>query len=193
MRLWRKKRELEEKKETPTEPKETSRVMSPQGFVVVASSGPDLPASAPVDRNLTKIEVLDPEEMLFECGHRGAREILVTLYGETALIKGKKFKPEGTMCPECLLDRLKKISIQCALCGAPILPGESVALYHKESLDVRKEWATYVGNAVIGCLRMVCCPSGGFFAGHWTTEGFQSSFEGRTMTEEAQKRVLEEE
>jgi hypothetical protein len=54
------------------------------------------------------------------------------------------------------------------------MPGDGVALYGKGSTGIH-ESATILDDGVsaVGCLRWDCCPSGGFFAGSWTEEGFK--------------------
>ena len=106
----------------------------------------------------------------YKCGHIGPKWYKLDIYGIESLEMNNKRVDE---CPACLVARLNRHVIRCALCGLPISPGESVALYHKDSSSVRKDVATIVDeNAAVGCLRWDCCPSGGFLAGHWSEEGF---------------------
>jgi hypothetical protein len=80
---------------------------------------------------------------------------------------------------------MKKSAIRCCLCGYGIVEGDGVALYHKNSSGINKEVATFVGDSVVGCLLWDCCPSGGFYAGNWTLDGFKPRFGGRTAAEES--------
>lgn len=124
------------------------------------------------DRSLTLIKPLTEKTTVFPCGHSGPEEIEVVLYGEV-VCKGKtsEITRDASLCPNCILDSLKEDSIQCCLCGGAVLPGEGVSLCRVENL--KKGWATYVGDRVIGCL--ACCTGGGFM-GHWTEEGFKPAY-----------------
>lgn len=103
----------------------------------------------------------------FKCGHYGMWWFKISIFGSVSeKIHQKEY------CPDCFIKWYKERTIFCSLCGLPIFPGEGVALYDKNSEGVRED-SYSVGNSVIGCLRMNCCLSGGFFAGHWTEEGFK--------------------
>jgi len=83
------------------------------------------------------------------------------------------------LCPDCLTAELRQVTIRCALCGFAIFPGEPVALYGgpKSSFRGTAGTAEHDGQYV-GCLRCDCCPSGGFFAGHWDGQRVVPAFAG---------------
>lgn len=170
---------------------EQGKLYTPEGLHVVASvstAEKGVPKKeVKEDRTVTKLVNLTDKKVKFKCGHFGAPKAKMILWGEEYVtdIEKKEQDPSKIRCPECEFEWFKKHSIQCCLCGRPIIPGDGVALYHKDSKGIKKEWATYVGDSAIGCLRRNCCPSGGFFAGHWTEKGFKSAFEGRTVAEKA--------
>lgn len=186
----RKKKDQEETKISKVETTETAikeKVLSPGGLSPVISvtvgGVPEKPKD--VDRSLIKVKALSKKTTKFKCGHSGPQKAQFILYGESFLFGGKEKVTDSSKCPDCLLKELKETSIQCCLCGAPIPPGRPVALYHKSSEGI-KEWATYVNNSAMGCLRWNCAPSGGFFAGHWTKDGFKPAFEkGSTVADQA--------
>lgn len=108
----------------------------------------------------------------YQCGHRGPRWFKISTWGEET----KKIK-NPQRCPDCMLEYFKKVLIRCAVCGRHIAPGDPVALYSTISKDLRIEIATMVDKeTVVGCLRRGCCPSGGFFAGHWDGEKVRFAF-----------------
>ncbi len=75
------------------------------------------------------------------------------------------------MCSKCAIEA----SIDCCYCSKKIYPEDPIALYSVTSGGINWEKATKVGEEqVIGCLRSDCCTSGGFFAGYWSTKGFQT-------------------
>ena len=115
----------------------------------------------------------------YACGHRGPLQFQVNIFErESQWIKQRE------LCPECFLVEEQKRFIRCCLCGEGIAPGEPVALYCADSLELQHEHATLVGSSAVGCLGWDCCPSGAFFAGHWDGTGvryaFSGEFEART-------------
>jgi hypothetical protein len=125
-----------------------------------------------------------------KCGHLGPKKAVLNFWGNIRDFKIKNsvwdnIKSIGGLktiryhevpCPECIFNSMREQAIRCALCGTGIIPGEGVALYHLSNPIPHLELATRVGESVIGCLGWNCCPSGAFFAGHWTEEGFRSAF-----------------
>lgn len=119
-----------------------------------------------------------------ECGHFGARRFELKIFGQeyvynlssdhVKMVAGKE-TVDGT-CPSCFIEQIKQAAIRCCVCGEVILPGEHVALYHKDSGAIKEELATFVEDHGVGCLRANCCPSLGFFSGTWTTNGFKSAY-----------------
>ncbi len=127
----------------------------------------------------------------YQCGHRHPDHFAVNLYGEKFCLTDKKLA-ERQLCANCHLEMLKKFAIRCAKCGFAIMPGDGVALYcFNKKLFKKTAWITLVGDDkekdVIGCLRWDCCPSGGFFAGHWTGERFKPAFVGGSAAAEAMR------
>lgn len=119
-----------------------------------------------------------------KCGHTHSEKFTLTFWDleidglNPELMKKKLFSGKKVFdgsCPQCMLAMLKKHAIRCCLCGGAITPGDGVASYHKDN-PINHEAATFVGDYALGCLRMGCCPSGAFFSGHWTEEGFKPLF-----------------
>lgn len=164
-------------------------VVSPKGMAVVASSSDGEISNSFFNQKDEKVEYRGGRSVLFtKCGHTTPGRVKIVFWNLVSEQDFCKAKKVDGMCPNCMLKLLQKHAIRCALCGCAILPGEGVALYHKDGEDINKENATSVGDNVIGCLRMDCCPSGGFFAGHWTEGGFKSAFEdGLTAAEKAMR------
>jgi hypothetical protein len=114
-------------------------------------------------------------KVTYACGHEDHETFALDLYGEKIALTEKFFK-DRPFCGDCFIAEIVAASCRCAKCGLIIQPGEPVALYGGPRRAFRKEWATKHDGQFIGCLRGDCCPSGGFFAGYWTPEGFQSAF-----------------
>lgn len=114
-----------------------------------------------------------------QCGHFGPQKFEVTLWGNeqhgyelpAKFISGviKKTAAKDFLCPRCHFERMKDGAIRCCLCGGSILPDDGIALYAATSAGVH-ETATIIDGSAVGCLRMDCCPSGGFYAGTWSGE-----------------------
>lgn len=123
------------------------------------------------------VRTLSDKVVSYGCGHDGPLEYLGIFFGqemrptEAALQKREK-------CPACVIEPLRQEAIHCALCGLAILPGEPVALYAGPKSAFRKEpgWVVKHDGQAVGCLRCDCCPSGGFFAGHWDGRQVVSAF-----------------
>ena len=124
------------------------------------------------------------EMVTFDCGHTGHAEFYHDAYGETVILK----QGRHDRCGVCSAEELKQISARCALCEHIILPGGGVALYAFEEKVFPSEkvrsWFQFVEHdathkSVIGCMRGDCCPSGGFYAGTWTEDGFRHAFPNR--------------
>lgn len=140
-----------------------------EGLAVVFSAGPDRKAIVPlqdpsiVDWVSVRTGLPWPRTRKYRCGHRGARKYLIHLWGEQFTPGSKK-----SICPACALDELQRTAVRCCLCGFPILPGAPVAVYDLQSVKPKDyPFAIEDGKYAVGCLRWDCCPSGGFFDGHW--------------------------
>ncbi len=144
-----------------------SGLQTTDGMEVAVSVGPKRDPLPP-SNNFIALESSSKKTRISKCGHVGPRTFHLNIYG----IRSVEFNAKKVECPTCITARIKKEVIQCAVCGLPIGPGEGVALYSMVGPGIRKDIATYVDGAVIGCLRWNCCPSGGFFSGHWTENGF---------------------
>lgn len=150
--------------------------INPDGFRLIAQSG-NAADSAKLPKATSEIKLIESSNwrslLPRACGHRGPKWFVLDVYGEkTGKIKNHK------MCPGCAISYIKNTGIRCALCGLSICPGEGVALYYIniKSEGLNLDITTRVGDNVIGCLRWDCCPCGGFYAGHWSENGFVSAF-----------------
>jgi len=152
-----------------------SDVRSPEGMKVVASAGSGESSDEFQEAIHDEIRPVAASEELkdFACGHRGPKLYHLDLYG--SVMRSNGVSPDK--CGQCCAEMFRSTSCRCALCGLVIFPGDPVALYGP-SRQFQPERVTEVRSGVIGCLRWDCCPSGGFFAGHWTGKGFRSAFSG---------------
>lgn len=142
------------------------------GLTVIASAGAVAqPSKLPKSTDVCVVSNESEEQRTYACGHEGSATFRLNMYG----IESAKFD-QRERCPACWVARVEKYVARCALCGLPIFPGDGVALYHESSPGLRRDIGTKIGDSFAGCMRWDCCPSGGFFAGHWTEEGFRSAF-----------------
>lgn len=70
-----------------------------------------------------------------QCGHIARTEVHYNLYG--VLTKGDGARH----CPECGIKELERITIRCALCELPILPGDAVSIYDSDGQSLKLEHA----------------------------------------------------
>lgn len=148
-------------------------VSGPSGEHIIVSAGP-VPKPLPRSNDEICIVGLSTRKIANECGHDGPQWYQLNMFG---LVSDKI--DDGKHCPDCLINQLRQHVIRCSLCGLPIFPGNGVALYHESSEGLKhKDVSVRVGESYIGCLRWDCCPSGGFFAGHWSEDGFKPAFQG---------------
>ena len=154
------------------------RQMSSQEAV---SKGQNKPLPPSTDK-LAMVEK-SAEKKIFKCGHVGPKWFILDTYGTCT----KRIESQES-CPRCLLERLERYAIRCAVCGHIIVPGDGVALY----CDTKRNRMEHIQTAqhvdkrtVLGCMRWGCCPSGGFFGGNWLEEGFVPRFGGGTAASEA--------
>lgn len=147
---------------------------------------------APVDRNQPSV--------IAKCGHPMWRKECLILKGTTLRESTPRFSQLVALLPawlrrffapkQCSLchgDDMLKAAIRCAYCEEVIFPGDPVSTYFPveklpEGFEAR---ATRTRNGFVGCMRMDCCPSGDFFAGHWILEGIQSPFSTGVAASEA--------
>lgn len=114
----------------------------------------------------------------YACGHPFAPRFEIDCYGqELSLADEAVAKREK--CGPCALEEFKRVVIRCGACGFAILPGDGVALYVDDRKTFpKRERVTLHEKQVVGCLRMDCCPSGGFYAGNWDGTKFVPAFPG---------------
>lgn len=122
------------------------------------------------------------ERVAYACGHEDSERFAFDFYGEVMHVNDP-FWQAKPYCGDCFLKLSTDHTIRCALCGFIIRRGEAVALYAGGG-KFRKDIATKYDGQWIGCMRWNCCPSGGFFAGHWTSEGFKPLFKHGSMAAE---------
>lgn len=145
-------------------------------LVMVASTQEPKPMPTPTDT--CTVENKMGQEVEYKCGHRHAERYVLSLFGEIIEFKDVSFA-KRELCADCNLARLRLGLIRCVICGFAIWPGDPVAVY-ADSRKFKKEWKTTVSkdkkDRVIGCMRWECCPSGGFFSGHWMGNHFAPAF-----------------
>lgn len=151
-------------------------LMTPKGMGVVATTAE--PEAMPESTDRIAVEKEEGEPVLHKCGHTAPMAVEIHCYGLQVTLTEEAAKAREK-CGTCCVKDMKKYVIRCGLCGLPIMPGDGVALYS----DNRKTFkdrtrVTLSGGSVVGCLAMNCCPSGGFYAGHWTGTKVKSAFEG---------------
>ena len=141
-------------------------------------------------------EVPGPSVRYARCGHDAPYEAKVSFYerkGTFGVPSDLFDERDGLLvvqmsCPRCRFEELKKLFIRCVLCGEVIMPGEPVAVYWKRNKGMRKKIGMLVGENYLGCMAWDCCPSGGFWGGHWTENGFVSAFsDGGSVADEVMR------
>ncbi len=136
------------------------------------------PAGMPEPKGDTIEFMPDGEERItYGCGHEGATKGRYVVYGEEFTMDFERMHAGAERCPECIVGEMRKDIIRCALCGHFILPGQAVAVYGG-GCELKQKWSTRTPDGgYIGCMRWDCCPSGGFYAGHWFgRDGFRPAF-----------------
>ncbi len=130
----------------------------------------------PEPTDVLGVKMREGDLVPYKCGHTAHERFTLDFYGIEAAPTDERLA-ERADCPDCEIERVRRTSIRCALCGHVILPGEPVALYVDDRKLFKKEaWKTLADGHVVGCMRWDCCPSGGFFSGHWTPQGFRPAF-----------------
>jgi len=152
--------------------------------VIASVGGPETGQNDFWDKTeMTVVPQSEPDVLFQECGHYGPSKVRIIFWNlsfspelKDEMIKmANGCKTAEAKCPNCMLELLRKHAIRCCLCGGAILPGEPVALY-SGGRGINKKMATRVGKEFVGCLAWECCPSGGFFSGHWSQDGFKPTF-----------------
>jgi len=157
---------------------------SPEGMQVVASTREE-PPPRPEPTDVIAAIGSSWLKTRYACGHRYPRRYKIDFYGDVRAASAELLK-KRERCGDCMAEHLKKVVARCALCGCAILPGEGVAAYADDP-EYKEAWKTRIGrdkDGVIGCLGWDCCPTAGFFSGHWTEEGFRPAYKhGSAMAE----------
>jgi hypothetical protein len=132
------------------------------------------------------IRALSDKTAKYECGHDGPTEYVGVFFGLEMQPSEEALKAREK-CPNCIVELMREDAIHCALCGLPIFRGEPVALYGGPKSAFRKEkgWVVKHHGQAVGCVRWGCCPSGGFFAGHWDGKAVHSAFQHGSAAAEA--------
>ena len=132
------------------------------------------------DRTTNCHEVGGQKIFFTECGHVYAKIVRCDYWGNERTLTCKDefiqtidgaHRAEAE-CGRCRFEKLKSAAIRCALCGVGIIPGDAVALYDKTSGGINKEFATYLGDSVLGCV-LQGCGLAAALAGKWTFNGFE--------------------
>lgn len=133
--------------------------------------------SAGLPKPTDRFEIIpkSDKKVRYKCGHDGWKDYVGHFFGDE-MDPSKEMSKSREECPDCQIASIKPLTRRCALCGLPIMPGSPVALYGGPNAAFNKAWTTEVDGQAMGCMRWDCCPSGGFFAGHWTGEKFRSAF-----------------
>lgn len=160
---------------------------------------PILSRPPPLEITITPVDDQQPP-ILARCGHAVWRRECLVLAGNP-LREGKPefservaklpawlrrfFAPK--QCSTCKFGDGLKAAILCAYCDEVIFPGDPVSTYFPggslhEGFEAR---ATRTRSGFVGCMRMDCCPSGGFFAGHWDLDRIVSPFSTGSAASEA--------
>ena len=113
----------------------------------------------------------------YKCGHEFAENFYLRVYGFRFGLSDEA-RAARLRCGDCDLAKLKEISTRCAACGMLIMPGEGIALYAENGSFLYADSGTKFTHpdgrvSVVGCMGWDCCPSGGFFAGHWSSTGLK--------------------
>lgn len=148
------------------------------------------------------IEPLDEGQpsVVARCGHTHWRKESLILNGRVVRPSNQNFSvlvgrlPSWLRCffapKQCMLCRFKdqfEAAITCAYCDDVIFRGDPVSTYFpaSELPEGFMEHATRTPMGFVGCMGWDCCPTGGFFAGHWVGNGVRSPFSTGTAATEA--------
>ncbi len=177
------------------------------GMSVIASTRDEKVETMPPSTDEICIVPKGRLKALYGCGHIGHQRYAHNFFGQVYDLNPNVLR-RRSLCGECLLAKSMSCVARCVLCGHAIFPGEGVSVYRDEPEYADRPWRIIlpaksepadtiierfkqlvgiVPNRVMGCLRMACCPSGGFFAGHWDGVKFVSAFSRGTAAEQALK------
>lgn len=139
------------------------------------------------------VEPLDEGQpsVVARCGHTQWRLETLILDGQVLRRSNPNFSTRVGRLPswlhrffapkQCTLCRFKdqlEAAIACAFCKGVIYRGEPVSICMPvgklpEGFRAR---ATQTPSGFVGCMSEDCCPTSGFFAGHWVGNGVRTSF-----------------
>lgn len=147
------------------------------GGLSVAASTQEPPSAPPQVSDECTVVPKSKDKVAFACGHEDFSVFAHNFFGAEFPVNAA-FLRSRVKCGACMLAEVRPLLIHCAVCGRVIFPGDAVAVYDNDA-SFNKAWVTAAdekATGVIGCLRMDCCPSGGFFAGHWNGRSFEPAF-----------------
>ena len=132
----------------------------------------------PQPSRLERLFRIGPESPLpYGCGHAAPVRFALRIHGRIREMSDAYFE-ERPLCPECI----RIMTIRCAHCGQPIMPGESVACV----ID-KEDWVTPDARpmrggdrSVVICFRPTCAGpypemGGGFWNGREVAGGWDLS------------------
>lgn len=116
----------------------------------------------------------------YQCGHQYASLFAINAYGYI-MRPTQGYWDERERCGDCEIKMFEQKTRRCGRCGHVIMPGNGVATYDVHSSFEQKPGVEIIDHqdgsrSAMGCLRMRCCPSGGFYSGHWTGTKFEPAF-----------------
>jgi len=139
----------------------------------------------------------DQPFLVAECGHKVWRRQRLEFPGEGTLeskenkaipsaekpwwmsqILWNRRYPIPNECDACRFEKLFVSTILCVRCRCPIMYGDPVSVYMPSILpeDFDDSYTAHVKGGFIGCMGGYCCPTGGFYAGHWNGDGVLSPY-----------------
>lgn len=171
-RLWRSRQSCPPSDEVKAIPASKLPRVSTAGMQVVAMVGDYDRSRLPPSNDQIVLVEASGRAVTAKCGHSSNEKLIFDVYGVKVTGDGRH------TCPDCGRTELGQITIRCALCGLPILPGNAVSIYDIGGADIRADIAFKVEDGqVLGCVAMDCALPGAF-AGHWggPERGFMSAF-----------------
>lgn len=108
----------------------------------------------------------DGEPVTYDCGHLYAPRFALDPYGGEEYPFDNAMPEKRKLCGDCMLPRLRRGLVRCAMCGHAIPPGDLIVLYDKS--DAKNEAWCFPVEMTDGATRVV---------GHadWRCKNFQSA------------------